>query len=63
MNKNIVNPANIQERIFVVRGRKIMIDNDLGELYGVPTKYSTGQQKQGKVPGLVHVPAYPPGEN
>lgn len=28
----------IARRIFVVRGRKVMIDADLAELYGVPTK-------------------------
>ena len=28
----------IKERIYVIRGRKVMIDKDLAELYGVPTK-------------------------
>jgi ORF6N domain len=28
----------IQRRIYVVRGQKVMLDRDLSELYGVPTK-------------------------
>jgi hypothetical protein len=28
----------IQRRIFVIRGQKVMLDRDLSELYGVPTK-------------------------
>ena len=28
----------IEKKIYLVRGHKIMLDNDLAELYGVPTK-------------------------
>lgn len=28
----------IQRRVFVIRGQKVMLDRDLSELYGVPTK-------------------------
>lgn len=28
----------IENRIFTIRGQKVMIDRDLAELYGVPTK-------------------------
>jgi hypothetical protein len=30
--------AQIESRIFLVRGQKVMLDADLAELYGVPTK-------------------------
>ena len=29
----------IEQRIFVIRGQKVMIDRDLSELYDVETKY------------------------
>ena len=28
----------IERRIYLIRGQKVMIDGDLAELYGVPTK-------------------------
>jgi ORF6N domain len=28
----------IERRIYLIRGQKVMIDEDLAELYGVPTK-------------------------
>lgn len=28
----------IEQKIFWIRGRKVMLDKDLAELYGVPTK-------------------------
>jgi hypothetical protein len=28
----------IENRIFLIRGKKVMIDHDLSALYGVPTK-------------------------
>lgn len=31
-------PARIENRIVITRGQKVMIDADLAELYGVPTK-------------------------
>ena len=34
-----VNPDEIiKQRIFVLRGQKVMLDSDLAELYGIPTK-------------------------
>lgn len=30
--------ASIENRILLIRGQKVMIDADLAELYGVPTK-------------------------
>jgi len=28
---------NIEQRIYIIRGRRVMVDSDLAELYGVPT--------------------------
>lgn len=28
----------VEQRIFLIRGQKIMLDADLAEMYGVPTK-------------------------
>ncbi len=36
----------IKQRIFIIRGRKVMIDNDLAELYGVKTKRFNEQVKR-----------------
>jgi len=36
----------IEQRIFMIRGRKVMIDRDLAELYGVETKYLNRQVKR-----------------
>ena len=33
-----VNPENLENRIYVVRGQRVMIDYDLANLYGVKTK-------------------------
>ena len=39
MNKNIIIPSEIIEnKIFLMRGQKVMIDRDFAELYGVQTK-------------------------
>ncbi len=37
-NEVSVNTINIKERIYIIRGKKVMVDRDLAELYGVPTK-------------------------
>jgi len=34
----VVSPSAIDRRIFVVRGRQVMLDEDLADLYGVETK-------------------------
>jgi len=36
--KEIVPIEKIERKIYVVRGRKVMLDSDLAELYGVPVK-------------------------
>ncbi|MDI6803037.1 MAG: ORF6N domain-containing protein [Bacteroidota bacterium] len=36
--KEIIKPENIQQRIFTLRDRQVMLDSDLAELYGVKTK-------------------------
>ncbi len=40
MEKNVdrINPESIEQRIFIIRGQKVMLDRDLAELYGVETK-------------------------
>lgn len=38
--------ARIERRILVIRGHKVMIDADLAELYGVPTKRLNEQVKR-----------------
>ena len=38
----------IEERIFYLRGQKVMIDRDLAQLYGVETKYLNRQVKRNK---------------
>jgi ORF6N domain len=43
MNEELVTQENIESRIFIIRGQKVMIDRDLAELYGVPTKYLNQQ--------------------
>jgi phage regulator Rha-like protein len=41
----VVAPA-IEKRIFVIRGRQVMLDEDLAELYGVETKRLVQQVKR-----------------
>ena len=36
----------IQNKIFLLRGKKVMFDKDLAELYGVETKYLTRQVRR-----------------
>jgi hypothetical protein len=38
-NRQLLVPIEfIERRIYLIRDRKVMIDSDLAELYGVPTK-------------------------
>ncbi|MBI1807877.1 MAG: ORF6N domain-containing protein [Ignavibacteria bacterium] len=37
--RNTLPTTFIEQRIFLIRGQKVMIDRDLAELYGVETKY------------------------
>ena len=44
-----VNPEEnlgIEELIFILRGKKVMIDNDLAQLFGVETKYLNRQVRR-----------------
>lgn len=36
--KTIITAEAIERKIYLVRGQKVMLDSDLAELYGVPTK-------------------------
>src|SRR3989344_7546945 len=38
----------IETKIFLIRGKKVMFDRDLAELYGVPTKRLNEQVKRNK---------------
>jgi len=40
--------TNIENRIFLIRSQKVMIDRDLAELYGVSTKRLNEQVKRNK---------------
>ena len=42
------NPEIISEKIFTVRGQRIILDFDLAEIYGVPTKRLNEQVKRNK---------------
>ena len=37
-NQQIIPVESIQQRIYLIRGHKVMLDSDLAELYGVPTR-------------------------
>jgi hypothetical protein len=34
----VLDPQEIEQRIFIVRSQRVMLDSDLAKLYGVPTK-------------------------
>ena len=38
MDKELITPVLIESKIFVIRGKQVMIDRDLADLYGVETK-------------------------
>ena len=38
MNNELITPVLIESKIFVIRGKQVMIDRDLADLYGVETK-------------------------
>ena len=46
--KVIIPHETIEQRIFIIRGHKIMIDRDLAELYDVEAKYLNRQVKRNK---------------
>ncbi len=45
---NLIPSEYIEQRIFLIRAQKVMIDRDLSELYGVETKYLNRQVKRNK---------------
>ena len=44
--KNLVSTVKIENRIYQMRGKKVMLDRDLAELYGVATKQLTRQVRR-----------------
>ncbi|MBI5150416.1 MAG: ORF6N domain-containing protein [Candidatus Omnitrophica bacterium] len=48
MRQDLIPSERIEEKIFLIRGHKVMIDRDLAELYGVETKYLNRQVKRNK---------------
>jgi len=46
--KSIIPVGKIEKRILMIRGEKVVIDADLAEFYGVPTKRLNEQVKRNK---------------
>ena len=46
--KALIPVRKIEQRIFLIRGEKVIIDADLAEFYGVPTKRLNEQVKRNK---------------
>jgi len=44
--KELILQEAIEQRIFLIRGQKVMVDRDLARLYGVETKYLNRQVKR-----------------
>jgi hypothetical protein len=44
----IIPTERIESKIFLIRGKKVMFDSDLAELYGVPTKRLNEQVKRNR---------------
>jgi len=47
-NSKLIPIERIEKTILVIRGKKVMIDSDIAELYGVPTKRLNEQVKRNK---------------
>jgi hypothetical protein len=47
-SKTIVKVGKIQQRILLIRGEKVIIDADLAEAYGIPTRRLNEQVKRNK---------------
>lgn len=43
---SLVPVERIESKIFLIRGKKVMLDRDLAELYGVETKYLKRQVRR-----------------
>lgn len=48
MRQGLIPSERIEEKIFLIRGHKVMIDRDLAELYGVETKYLNRQVRRNR---------------
>ncbi len=48
LNDNIIPVEVIENKIFLIRGKKVMIDADIAELYGVTTKKLNQQVKRNR---------------
>ena len=46
MDKELITPVLIESKIYMIRGKQVMIDRDLAELYGVETKRITEAVKR-----------------
>ena len=46
--KSIIPVSKIEQRMLLIRGEKVLIDSDLAEFYGVPTKRLNEQVKRNK---------------
>lgn len=46
MSIHVIGVTGIEQKIFLIRGQKVMIDRDLAELYGVETKYLNRQVRR-----------------
>lgn len=46
--KSIIPVSKIEQRILLIRGEKVLIDSDLAEFYGIPTKRLNEQVKRNK---------------
>jgi phage regulator Rha-like protein len=44
--KDIISLETIEQKIFLIRGHKVMIDRDIARLYGVETKYLNRQVRR-----------------
>ncbi len=44
--RDLISVENIENKIFQIRGKKVMIDSDLAQLYRVETKYLTRQVRR-----------------
>ena len=46
--KQLVKPAVIEQKIFIIRKQKVMLDRELAKLYGVSTKRLNEQVKRNR---------------
>ncbi len=46
MVKELIPQEVVEQRIFLIRSQKVIIDKDIAELYGVETKYLNRQVKR-----------------